>query len=56
VQTKYVLPILIIVIASRLASAVALYWTVANLFSILQELYLRRTVRSNIVTAKAIEV
>jgi YidC/Oxa1 family membrane protein insertase len=55
-QSLAVQTILIIVIASRLASAVALYWTVANLFSILQELYLRRTVRSNIVTAKAIEV
>ncbi|MDB5254732.1 MAG: 60 kDa inner rane insertion protein preprotein translocase subunit YidC [Candidatus Nomurabacteria bacterium] len=46
VQTKYILPIIIIFIASRLAAAVSLYWTVANLFSILQELYLRRTVRS----------
>ncbi len=49
VQTKYVLPILIIFIASRLASAVSLYWTVANLFSILQELYLRKTVRSKMI-------
>jgi YidC/Oxa1 family membrane protein insertase len=49
-QTKYVLPIIIIFVASRLASAVALYWSVANLFSILQELYLRRTVRNKIVT------
>jgi membrane protein insertase Oxa1/YidC/SpoIIIJ len=49
VQTKYILPLIIIFIASRLASAVALYWTVANLFSILQELYLRKTVRSKLV-------
>ncbi|HTH93563.1 MAG TPA: YidC/Oxa1 family membrane protein insertase [Candidatus Paceibacterota bacterium] len=48
VQTKYVLPILIIVIASRLASAVSLYWSVANLFSIGQELYLRKTVRNKL--------
>ncbi|MES2224790.1 MAG: YidC/Oxa1 family membrane protein insertase [Patescibacteria group bacterium] len=55
-QTKYILPIIIIVIASRLASAVALYWTVANLFSILQELYLRRTVRDRqVVTATVVK-
>jgi YidC/Oxa1 family membrane protein insertase len=49
VQTKYILPLIIVFIASRLASAVALYWTVANLFSILQELYLRKTVRSKLI-------
>lgn len=49
VQTKYVLPIIIIFIASRLAAAVALYWSVANLFSILQELYLRKTVRNKLI-------
>ncbi len=48
-QTKYVLPVIIIIIASRLASAVALYWSVANLFSILQELYLRKTVRNKLI-------
>jgi membrane protein insertase Oxa1/YidC/SpoIIIJ len=51
VQTKYVLPVLIVIIASRLASAVALYWAVANIFSIIQELYLRRTVRNKLVTS-----
>jgi YidC/Oxa1 family membrane protein insertase len=52
VQTRYILPILIVFIASRLASAVSLYWAVANIFSILQELYLRKTVRSK-MNAKA---
>lgn len=42
VQTKYVLPLIIIFIATKLAAAVALYWVVANLFSIAQELYFRR--------------
>lgn len=50
VQTRYVLPIIIIVIASKLASAVALYWFVANLFSIAQELYFRKTIHSKPVT------
>ncbi|MBP6905002.1 MAG: membrane protein insertase YidC [Candidatus Pacebacteria bacterium] len=42
VQTRYVLPIIIIVISMKLAAAVALYWVVANLFSIGQELYFRK--------------
>lgn len=42
-QTKYILPIIIIVISARLASAVALYWVITNIFSILQELYFRKT-------------
>jgi YidC/Oxa1 family membrane protein insertase len=41
-QTKYILPIVIIFIASRLASAVSLYWTVTNLFSVGQEIYMRK--------------
>ena len=48
VQTRYVLPIIIVFIASSLASAVSLYWTVANLFSIGQELYFRKAVRKEI--------
>lgn len=48
VQTRYILPILIIFIAAKLAAAVALYWIVANLFSISQELYFRKTIRRNL--------
>lgn len=44
-QTKYVLPIIIIFIASKLAAAVSLYWIVTNLFSIGQELYFRKTLK-----------
>lgn len=45
-QTRYILPIIIVFIANTLASAVSLYWTVANLFSVGQELYFRKTIRS----------
>jgi YidC/Oxa1 family membrane protein insertase len=45
VQTRFVLPIIIIFISAKLAAAVALYWTIANLFSIGQELYFRKTIR-----------
>ncbi len=44
-QTRYVLPIIIIFVATRLAAAVSLYWTVANTFSIAQEFYFRKKVR-----------
>lgn len=48
VQTKYVLPLIIVFIASKLAAAVSLYWVVANLFSIAQELYLRKTAQKKL--------
>ncbi len=50
-QTKYILPIIIIFISMRLASAVALYWVITNLFSIAQELYFRKTVRRQLVSS-----
>ncbi len=46
VQTRYVLPIIIIIVASKLAAAVSLYWIVANTFSILQELYFRNKIKA----------
>ena len=45
VQTKYVLPIIIIFISAKLASAVALYWVITNIFSIAQELYFRKSLK-----------
>lgn len=44
-QTKYILPIIIIFISAKLASAVALYWVITNIFSISQELYFRKTLK-----------
>jgi YidC/Oxa1 family membrane protein insertase len=43
VQTKFVLPIIIAFIATKLAAAVALYWVITNIFSIAQELYFRNS-------------
>jgi YidC/Oxa1 family membrane protein insertase len=45
VQTKYVLPLIIIIISAKLASAVALYWIITNIFSIVQELYFRKSLK-----------
>ncbi len=44
-QSKYVFPILIFFIAYAVSAAVSLYWIVSNVFSIGQELYVRRTVK-----------
>ncbi len=44
-QTKYILPIIIIFISAKLASAVALYWVITNIFSIGQELYFRKSLK-----------
>lgn len=44
-QMRYVLPVVVAVISYIISSAVALYWTTSNLFSIGQELYMRRTIK-----------
>ncbi len=49
-QTKYILPIIIIFISAKLAAAVALYWTITNIFSIAQELYFRKTLAIKVAT------
>jgi YidC/Oxa1 family membrane protein insertase len=41
-QMKYVLPIFIGFVAYKISAAVALYWVTSNLFTIGQELYVRR--------------
>jgi membrane protein insertase Oxa1/YidC/SpoIIIJ len=43
-QMKYVFPIFITIFAYSTSAAVALYWTVGNLFTIGQELYLRKAI------------
>jgi YidC/Oxa1 family membrane protein insertase len=46
IQTKYILPIFIVFIAYKVSSAVALYWVVSNLFTIVQEILVRRKIKS----------
>lgn len=45
-QVRYFFPILIGFVAIGLPAAVSLYWTVSNLFSIAQELWFRRGLKS----------
>lgn len=40
-QMKYVFPVVIVFIAYSLSAMIALYWTTSNLFTIVQEWYLR---------------
>jgi YidC/Oxa1 family membrane protein insertase len=42
VQMKYVFPVMVFFISYNILSAVALYWTVSNLFAIGQEVVVRR--------------
>ncbi len=45
-QMKYVFPIMIFLISFKLPSAVALYWTVMNVFAIVHEAVVRRRAES----------
>jgi YidC/Oxa1 family membrane protein insertase len=48
-QTKYVLPLIIVFISAKLAAAVALYWVITNIFSISQELYFRKSLNLKVL-------
>jgi YidC/Oxa1 family membrane protein insertase len=45
VQMKFVMPIITLVISFTFVSVVGLYWLVSNLFAILQEIYIRKTIK-----------
>lgn len=45
IQTRYILPLVIMFVAYTISAAVALYWTVSNLFTIGQEILVRRRLR-----------
>lgn len=50
VQMRYGMPAIILITAYFVGGAVALYWTTSNLFTLGQELYLRRKVKSKYET------
>lgn len=45
IQMRYVLPVLITFIAYKVSAAVALYWVTSNIFTIVQELLVRRSMK-----------
>lgn len=46
IQMRYVMPVIVLVIAYTISAAIALYWAVNNLTSIAQELFIRREKKS----------
>jgi len=48
-NVKYILPIFIAFIAWKISAAVALYWVVSNIFTIVQEWYIRRKLTRNLI-------
>ncbi|MEN9852437.1 MAG: hypothetical protein RI996_380 [Candidatus Parcubacteria bacterium] len=46
VQVLYILPALIVVLSAGFPSAITLYWVVANIFGTLQELYVKKTLKT----------
>lgn len=45
-QMRYVLPVIVVIVAYVISSAIALYWTTSNLFAIAQELLIRRRIQA----------
>lgn len=46
---RYILPVFITFIAWKISAAVALYWITSNIFSIVQEWYIRRTLAKEVL-------
>ena len=46
-NVKYILPIFIVMIAYQISAAVALYWITSNVFTIVQEWYIRKQLSKN---------
>lgn len=46
-QMRYIMPVIVFFISYSVSAAVALYWSVSNLFMIGQEIYVRRRIKSS---------
>src|SRR3989344_2198806 len=46
-QMKYVFPVIVFFISYSISGAIALYWLTTNLFSIAQELFVRKNIKTN---------
>lgn len=45
IQMRYILPVFIFLLSLKLSGAVTLYWITGNLFTIAQEMYMRKTIK-----------
>lgn len=48
-NVKYILPVFIAFVAWKISAAVALYWIVSNIFTIVQEWYIRRQLEKSVI-------
>jgi YidC/Oxa1 family membrane protein insertase len=48
-NVRYVLPVFVGIFAWQISAAVALYWIVSNIFTIVQEWYIRRSITRNFI-------
>lgn len=48
-NVKYILPVFIAFVAYQISAAVALYWIISNIFTIVQEWYIRRSLTKNVI-------
>ncbi len=48
INVRYILPVIIAFIAWKLSAAVALYWITSNIFTIVQEWYIRRSLNASL--------
>jgi len=53
VQARYIFPVMIVFVALGFPSALALYWVVSNLFTIIHELVVRRRAKSLLLGSEA---
>ncbi len=58
VNVRFILPIFIVFISYKISAAVALYWVTSNVFTIIQEWYVKNNLKKEdgIIEVKAIEV
>jgi len=47
VQMRYVMPVIVFVFAYTISAAIALYWATSNIYTILQEMFTKRTLRAS---------
>lgn len=46
IQMRYIMPVVVFVIAYVISAGVALYWTTSNIFAIGQEIYVRKNIKN----------
>jgi YidC/Oxa1 family membrane protein insertase len=56
VQMKYILPIFIAFVAYKISAAVALYWITSNVFTIVQEMLVRRSMNKREISPEVVVV